>query len=294
MELFLTVLSVVGPIFMVAGVGFIWVRSGSDYPVSFVTKLGMTVATPCLIFVTLVETQVAPAALAGLLGAAVLAHGAVAVAVLVLVRAARLDRRSFAAPLIFGNTGNLGLPLALFAFGQIGLDYAIIVFAVTAVFGFSFGVWLVAGGWPSLRLLRDPLVLGALLGGLFLWQGWTLPPIVLRPVALVGDLSIPLMLITLGVAVSRLHVRDLLRPLILSLVKLAICGAAAWLVAAAFALDPVARAVLVLQMIAPVAVTSYLVALRHGADGDAVAGLTVVSTALSVISLPLALAFLIG
>ena len=294
MDLFITVLSVVAPIFLVAGVGFVWVRSGYDYPVEFVTRLGMTVATPCLIFVTLVETQIAPAALADLLVAAVAAHGVVAVAVLALVWALRLDRRTFAAPMIFGNTGNLGLPLALFAFGQVGLDFAIIVFAVTAVFGFSFGVWLVAGGLPSLKLLRDPLVLGALLGGLFLWQGWSLPPILLRPVALVGDLSIPLMLITLGVAVSRLRVRALVLPLFLSLAKLAICAAGAWVTADLFGLEPVARAVLVLQMIAPVAVTSYLVALRHGADGDAVAGLAVVSTVLSVVSLPVALAFLIG
>lgn len=294
MALFLTVLSVVAPIFMVAGVGFTWVRAGFDYPVAFVTRLGMTVATPCLIFVTLVETQIPPAALADLLLASIAAHAAVAVGVLTLVWAARLDRRAYAAPMIFGNTGNLGLPLALFAFGQAGLDYAVVVFAVTAVFGFSFGVWLVAGGWPSARLLRDPLMLGALLGGLFLWQGWSLPDVLLRPIALIGDLSIPLMLITLGVAVSGLKVRALLRPLVLSVVKLALCGAAAWAVAQAFGLTPVAQAVLILQMIAPVAVTSYLVALRHGADADAVAGLAVVSTVLSVVSLPIALGLLIG
>jgi hypothetical protein len=281
---------------MVAGVGYAWVRLGHDYPTEFVTRLGMTVASPCLIFVTLMQTQIDPAALGGLLKAAVLAHLAVGALVLALVWLLGLNRRSYAAPMIFGNTGNLGLPLALFAFGQIGLDYAVVVFAVTAILGFTVGIWLVSGGGSGqgLRLLRDPIVLGTLLGGLFLWQGWSLPPILVRPLALVGDLAIPLMLITLGVAVSRLRVRELARPLMLSVVKLAICGGAALAVAEGFGLEPVARAVLVMQMIAPVAVTSYLIALRHGADADAVAGLAVVSTALSVLSLPVALALLMG
>ena len=54
-----------------------------------------------------------------------------------LVWAGRLDRRTFLAPLIFGNTGNLGLPLALFAFGDVGLGYAVVIFAVMAILSFT-------------------------------------------------------------------------------------------------------------------------------------------------------------
>jgi malate permease and related proteins len=103
---------------------------------------------------------------------------------------------------------------------------------------------------------------------------------------LIGQLAIPLMLITLGVAVARLTPGGLGRAFWLSALKAAVCIAIAWVVGRWFALDPVAFAVLVLQVATPVAVTSYLLAQKYGADADAVAGLVVVSTLLSVIYIP--------
>jgi predicted permease len=76
------------------------------------------------------KTEVDPAALTSLSLAAALAYGGLTLAFWGLTSALNLDRRTYLAPLIFGNTGNVGLPLALFAFGQAGLGYAIVVFAV--------------------------------------------------------------------------------------------------------------------------------------------------------------------
>jgi predicted permease len=101
------------------------------------------------------------------------------------------------------------------------------------------------------------------------------------------------MLITMGVAVAQLDVRDLGRALSVSLAKLAVCALVAIAVAAAFGLEEVAAGTLILQAIMPVAVTSYLLATRYDADPDAVAGLVVVSTLVSVVALPLALAALL-
>ncbi len=83
--------------------------------------------------------------------------------------------RTYLAPLIFGNTGNLGLPLALFAYGDEGLGYAVVIFAIMGVYSFTFGVWLVSGGGSPLKVIKEPLVGATLLGALFLWQGWETP-----------------------------------------------------------------------------------------------------------------------
>ncbi len=115
-----------------------------------------------------------------------------------------LNRRTYLAPLIFGNTGNLGLPLALFAFGDEGLSYAVVVFAIMAIWSFTFGIWLVAGAGSFGKVLREPLVWATLLGGLFLWQDWQTPLFLTNTLELIGQMAIPLMLITLGVAVARL------------------------------------------------------------------------------------------
>lgn len=101
------------------------------------------------------------------------------------------------------------------------------------------------------------------------------------------------MLLTLGVAVARLNARHLGRALWLSLLRAAVCLGAALGAGLLIGLPPVALAVLILQVTTPVAVTSYMMAEKYGADADAVAGLVIASTLLSVITLPLTLAFLI-
>jgi len=195
--------------------------------------------------------------------------------------------------MIFGNTGNVGLPLALFAFGPEGLSYAVVVFAVMAIWTFTFGIWLVAGAGSLGKVLREPLVWATLLGGLFLWQGWQTPPFLTNTLELIGQMAIPLMLITLGVAVARLTPKGISSAVVLSLGKLVLCTGIAWLAATVFGLNPVASGVLILQIATPVAVTSYLLAEKYGADAQAVAGLVVVSTLISVGALPLLLAFVL-
>ena len=293
MNLALTVLEIVAPVFLLAAIGFIWVKVGLEYRIQFVTQLAMTLSVPCLIFVALMQTRIDPAALTALSAAAVMAYGAVTLACLALVHVMGLERRTYAAPLIFGNTGNLGLPLALFAFGDIGFSYAIIVFAVMAIWSFTYGISLVAGGGALFKVLREPLVWATLLGALFMIQGWETPAFLTNTLELIGQMAIPLMLITLGVAVARLSPKGLVRAAFLSAVKLVLCVVIAWVVGRFFALDPIAFGVLVLQVATPVAVTSYMLAEKYGAAAEDVAGLVVASTMMSVAALPLLLALLL-
>ena len=157
--------------------------------------------------------------------AALVAYVAVGGVVWALVRLLGLDIATYWAPITFGNTGNLGLPIALFAFGQLGFDMAVVIFAVMAILSFTFGVWVVAGGGNPVTAIREPLVWGTLLGSVFLAMGWTVPVWLGASLDLVGQMAIPLMLLTLGVAISRLQPRSLGRAVWLCLLKLAICTA---------------------------------------------------------------------
>ncbi len=293
MNLAVTVLNITAPVFILAAVGYVWVKLGFEYRVEFVTRLAMTLSVPCLIFVALIETDVEPDALAALSLASFVTYGLVTVAFAVIIAIWKLDRATYLAPLIFGNTGNLGLPLALFAFGEIGLGYAVIVFAIMGILSFTFGVWLVSGGGSPAKVIKEPLVAATLLGALFLWQGWRPPEFIFNSLDLIGQMAIPIMLITLGVAIARLEIRAVGQAVILSIIKVIVCVACAWSVSVWFELDPIAAAVLIVQVATPVAVTSYLLAEKYGADAQPVAGLVVVSTLLSVITLPLILSFVI-
>ncbi len=288
-----TVLAIVAPVFLLAAVGYVWVKAGFEYRVEFVTRLAMTLSVPCLIFVALMKTTVDPAALTTVSLAALVVYLVLAVAFWLLVTVGHFDRGTYLSPLIFGNTGNLGLPLALFAFGDQGLGFAVVIFAVMAILSFTFGIWVVAGRGSFLRVLREPMVGATVLGALFLWQGWKTPLWLTNTLELTGQMAIPLMLITLGVAVARLHPSSFLRALVLSLIKAAVCIGVAWGVGRWFGLGDPAFAVLVLQVATPVAVTSYLIAEKYQADAESVAGLVVMSTLVSVITLPLTLAVLL-
>jgi hypothetical protein len=288
-----TVLAVVAPVFLLAAVGFAWVKAGFDYRVEFVTRLAMTLSVPCLIFVALMRTTVDPRALTTISVAAAVAYAALIAVFWIVVRLTGIDRRTWLAPLIFGNTGNIGLPIALFAFGEQGLGLAVVVFAVMAILSFTIGIWMVAGAGSFLRVLQEPMVAATLLGALFLWQGWHTPLWLTNTLELAGQMAIPLMLITLGVAVARLHPRGFALAMALSLFKVAVCTAVAWAVGRWFGLGDPAFAVLVLQIATPVAVTSYLIAEKYRADAEAVAGLVVVSTLTSVVTIPLTLALLL-
>ena len=107
-------------------------------------------------------------------------------------------------------------------------------------------------------------------------------------------MAIPLMLITLGVAIARLAAGGMGRAFLLSLLKLGLCLPVGWAIGRAFGLDSTAFGVLVVQFSTPVAVTSYLLAEKYGADSDSVAALVVASTLLSVIALPVLLGIVIA
>ena len=117
MELILTVLQIVAPVFLLAAVGFAWVKIGWEYEVEFVTRIAMTLSVPALIFVALMKADISRETLSGLFMASLVAYIVLAIVFWIVSKVMGLDLPTFWAPLIFGNTGNLGLPLALFAFG---------------------------------------------------------------------------------------------------------------------------------------------------------------------------------
>jgi predicted permease len=293
MSAILEVLTIVAPVFFLASIGFGWVKLGLVYDLQFVTRIAMTLSIPCLIFMALARANIEPQALSALVLATVVAYALVAAVMVFFVLVTKLEIRTYLAPLVFGNTGNVGLPVALFAYGQEGLALAVVVFAIMALLSFTIGVWLVSGGGNPLAALKEPMVGATFLGGLFLYMGWQLPVWAENTLDLIGQMGIPLMLITLGVAIARLQAKGIGRALIISVTKYAVCIAVPAWTAVYFGLSPMATGVLVLQVAMPIAVTSYMLAEKYKARSDEVAGMVVVSTVLAVFVIPAILAVVV-
>ena len=290
----LNIFEIVAPVFILAAVGYIWVKCRFEYRVDFVTQFAMAIALPCLVFTALMKTEFQPYYFGNLLMAAILGYFSLATLAFIFVKIFQLGQRTYLMPLISGNTGNLGLPLCLFAFGDSGFGYAIIVFSVTSIVAFTIGVWVVAGGGSLKQFLKEPLVASTVFGLIFMWQGWETPSFLTSSLELIGQMAIPMMLITLGVAVARLKITDVRKSFLISFCKIFFGITAAIMVSFIFDLPKVAIAVLILQFSMPIAVTSYLLAEKYGADANAVAGLVVVSTLITVGISPILIAFLIS
>ena len=135
---------------------------------------------------------------------------------------------------------------------------------------------------------------GTVLGLIFMWQDWETPVFLTNALELIGQMAIPMMLITLGVAVARLKITDVKKSFAISFCKIFFGMIAALFASLIFDLPDIAISVLILQFSMPIAVTSYLLAEKYGADANAVAGLVVVSTLITVGISPILIAFLIA
>ncbi|MGH6892097.1 MAG: AEC family transporter [Dongiaceae bacterium] len=279
--------AVVLPVLLVAGIGFIWAKMGRRFDSVFLTDIATNVGTPCLVAHSLITLKVTPIALAQMGVAVLIALAGFLVLGLVTLRLLKLSPNSYLPALMFPNTGNMGLPLSLFAFGQEGLGLAVVYFGCTVTLQFTLGISLSAGNLSLSRLARTPTVHAVAISVVLLVFNIPLPAWIDNTISVLGGITIPMMLLTLGVSLAQLKVNALGRNLLLSCVRLGGGFLIALVIAHALDLPPVAAGVLIIQSSMPVAVFNFLFAQYYGrAHGD-VAAMVVISTALSFLTLPL-------
>jgi predicted permease len=290
----LRLFSIIAPVFACAAIGYAWARAGRPYDSEFVTRLIMNVGAPFLIISSFSDAPDLDRAALGSVGLATLGVMALVGALaMVVLRAFRFPARTYLPSVVFPNTGNMGLPLCLFAFGQAGLSLAIVVFLVVATFNFSVGVAIVSGERHPGRLLRMPLLWAAAIAVTLVLTGWRLPVWVANTVHIMGGLTIPLMLLSLGVTLSTLRVEMIGRSLFFALLRYGFGFGAGLVVCRLLGLTGVARGVVILQAAMPPAVFNYMMAERYRRDPEHVAGIVVVSTVLSLAVMPVVLWFLL-
>jgi len=289
----LKIAAIIAPLFLCAGIGFVWGRLKRPFNTEMVTGLAQTLGLPALIFSTLTQLQVSPAAFGEMAGVYSLALFTMLVVSAAVLWTARLDQRSYLPALTFPNSGNMGLPVCLFAFGEAGLAFGTTIFVIAASTGLIVGSGVASGKFSFREVVRNPLYYAIAASFAFMFTGARPPAWLANTVFLLGGLSIPLMIISLGVAISRIQVLGLGRSAVLAVARLVIGVGVGSGMASAFGLDGIARGVLIIQCSMPVAVHNYLFAQRYQRRPDEVASMVVISTAVSFATLPLLLIFVL-
>lgn len=285
----LDLLAIVAPVFACAALGWIWAKLDRPFDSETITGLVVTIGTPCLVFDTLTRLQLSLAVFGQIALATVLAVTGFGALALLWLWLARMGRATFLPALMFPNSGNMGLPIALFAFGDIGLALGVAYFGIMVMLQFTVGVAIAAGSASPRMLLTSPIVYAVAAAVLVIGLGIPIPPVVGKTVNLLAGFTIPVMLIALGVSLAKLKVSSLWDSLAIAVARLLLGFGVGTAVAWALALPPVPAGVVIIQSSMPVAVFSYLFGLRYGRSPEALAGAVVLSTLLAFAFLPLVL-----
>jgi malate permease and related proteins len=287
-----TILTAIAPVILTALVGYGWTRSGRSIEAHGLTQIVTEIGTPCLVFSTFAHMAVPPAAFAVTAAASLtILIGFLAVASAAL-KLCGLSLRTYLPSMAFPNTGNLGMPLALYAFGPEGLAYAIVFLTFTSVMNFTIGQAIAAGTMSWRGIVRMPIIYAVALGLGASAFSITLPAFLNNTISLLGSVTVPLMLLMLGVSLGSLRVSAFPRAFLLSLLRIGMGASLGFAVTALFGLHGPARAALVMQSAMPAAVFNYLFALRWKNQPEEVAGIVVVSTLVTIATAPTLLYFL--
>ena len=289
MELLARIAQVIIPVFLIVGVGYVYARRARPEMGGF-NRIMLDVLSPLIVYTALAGKEFrwqdhVPLLVGGAL--LILLTGLVA---WLLSRAARTQARTLVPVVMFTNCGNMGLPLALLAFGPQGFGAAVALFSISNLIHFSLGARITSASASTRELLLSPLMIASALGFASAVSGVRPPDTLFTGMKLLGDAMVPLMLFALGVRLTQLRRRDVPRGLLGAfarpMIGLAVGVPLAW----ALGLEGMARAQLILFAALPPAVMQFLLAERYEQEPERVAAMILLGNALAVVFVPLGLA----
>jgi len=283
------IMGILAPIFVVTGLGWLWGRSSRPFEAGFVSDLALLLGAPAIAISGLLKSGVSLAAVAQMALAWTCCVAVMAVLGISALKLLRWPVRTSLPCVLFPNTGNVGLPLSMFAFGQEGLTLGVSLFAIGIVYNQSIAPWLYSGAGSLKPMLRLPALYATATALACLALDLTPPVWVMRTADLLAGCLVPTMVLALGVALSRMRVSELRRSLGLALLRLCFGYLVGVAVAWAFGMTGAARGVLIIQSSMPLAVFNYLFAQHFKSNPETVAGAVVLSTLISFATLPLLL-----
>ena len=289
MDLLWRIAQVIIPVFFIVGVGW-WYGRRARPDLTVFNRVVLDVLTPVLVYTALAGKEFRwqehlPLMLGG--AALILLTGLLAWGV---ARAAHTQPRSLVPVVMFTNCGNMGLPLALLAFGPQQFGAAVALFSISNLIHFSLGARITSAHASTRDLLLSPLMVATALGFASALSGVRPPEVLFTGMRMLGEAMLPLMLFSLGVRLTLLRRADVPRGLLGAfarpLIGLAVALPLAWLLQ----LEGAARAQLLLFAALPPAVMQFMLAERYRQEPERVAAMILLGNALAVLFVPLGLA----
>lgn len=289
MELVWRIAQVIIPVFMIVAIGWGWGRRTRPDLATF-NRIVLDVLSPLLVYTALASRDFHWRDHVVLMGGGVLLILATGLVAWLAARAVHTQPRTLVPVVMFTNAGNMGLPLALLAFGPDHFGAAVALFSISNLLHFSIGARITSSHSRTRDLLLSPLMVASALGFASALTGVRPPDPLFTGMKLLGDAMLPLMLFALGVRLTSLQRADVPRGLLGAFARPLIGLAVALPLAWALDLQGAARAQLILFSALPPAATQFLLADRYRQEPERVAAMILLGNALAIVFVPLGLA----
>ncbi|BEU02058.1 transporter [Agarivorans sp. OAG1] len=282
------ILSIVAPLIIIVVLGLIYGRKHRP-DISAANRMNMEIFCPALIFSVLANTQLELADYSELLLASIWVVLGSGLVLLPLIKPLGLKARTFLPPMMFNNAGNLGLPLIILAFGEAAMPIAVILFVVEMVLHFSVGLYFIDTKAKLLSTLRIPVIVAAIAGIVWGALDLSLPKVIATPIEMLGQISVPLMLFTLGVRLIDVDLKDW-RIGMIGAIACPLSGLlCAFIAIAILPLNSLQQSCLILFAALPPAVLNFIIAEQYQIEPQRVASIVMLGNIASLVFIPLAL-----
>ena len=292
MEIYIKIFEVIFPVFFVIGVGYYLGKKNPKFDTNFITIFAGNIGTPAMIFYTVTTTGITLNIFIHYFVYALLMIGGFALIGLILLFLLRKDLSMELPPLILPNTGNMGIPICLFAYGTEGLGIASAVASVIILFHFTLGIFLAKKKFSLDVVIKSPPVYAIIISVIFLFFQIQTPLFLENTTFLLTYATIFLVLMSLGIALTKLKF-SLKDSILLSLCRVILGPIIAFIIIYYFNLSGFPAGVLLIQSAMPSAILNYLVGSMYSPKKivDSIASTIVVSTIISFFTIPIVVFF---
>tara|TARA_Y100000817_G_scaffold235849_1_gene188079 strand:- start:62 stop:961 length:900 start_codon:yes stop_codon:yes gene_type:complete len=289
MELYLKLIDVIFPVFFIIAIGFYLGKKNRKFNTDWITNFAGNVGTPAMIFYTITTTGITLSVFIEYFIYALIIIGGFAVIGVIFLFFLKKDIISELPPLILPNTGNMGVPICLFAYGTSGLGVASAIASVIILLHFTIGVLLAKKSFSMKILITNMPIYAIFISIIVLYYEWKIPGYIENTTFLLTYATIFLILMSLGIALSRLKVVSWADASILGGVRVIIGPIIGFSLIKFLGLTGFAAGVLLIQSAMPSAILTYLVGSMYSEKRvvDSIASVIVTSTVMSFITIPI-------
>ena len=294
MEIYLKLFEVLFPVFFVVGIGYYLGKKNPKIDTTFITNFAANVGTPAMIIYALNPVNISFHIFTSYFWYYLIAiAGFFVVGVVFLFLQNTKDIIRELPPFVMPNTGNMGLPICLFAYGSQGLGVSAAISALLILCHFTLGVFLAARKFSIDVIIKSPPFYAIIISVIFLFYDLRLPAFVENTTFLLMYATIFLILMSLGIALTRLKVFSVNKAIFSSIGRVIVGPIIGYLLILYFNLEGFAAGCLLIQCSMPSAILNYLVGSIYSPKKivDNVASMIVVSTLMSFITIPLVVFF---